>query len=462
MTDKAISKHLSTLEKQFSSNNPVLQQAAKIFNDLDQIEYELGLIDEDETTARKSSWWPVISLISNNSSTKNNFLNQFFTANTQLSPLQTTHHKFTVLQHTPQSTPATLPGSALDVDHRLPFYQISRKIEQIQSGEGNKINSYLELKTLNSARLKNRLFIDTPDFSVIGNNPINSALTQHIIAMSDLVMIFTSVFDSEPSALESLINDIKTHQDDNKFIYLIDLTDVVVTPERAHSSISSWQRKLNELGLNTGQFIVLSNSTADGQNRAFAEIEQRLANVENDRSYRILHTLERGIRDIGDVIIPEVRAAITIWKERCNFSTLIILGFIITLVLFAEISMGIVDLLLDPIIGPLSLIVLIAFLTPIHIMMSKTHAKTFIRQLEGRQKALLLTEDLAGLFEKSLTFWRMILPINDPIGASKKYRKRLNQLTERTKDLVQRLNDNFSVDSRYDPNSGFDTDDSRE
>lgn len=460
MTDKAISKHLTNIEKQFSTNNPVLQHATKIFHDLDQIEFELGLIESEETTARKSSWWPVISLISNNASTKNNFLYQFFSSSTQVSPLQTTNHKFTVLQHTPQPTPATLPGSALDVDHRLPFYQISQKIEQYRAGEGSKINSYLELRTLNSNRLKNRLFIDTPDFNTIGNNPVNSMLTKHVIEMSDLVLIFTSVFDSEPTMLESLIADITAHQDSNKFIYLIDLTDIVITPERVHSSISSWQRKLSDLGLNTGQFIALSNSAGEGQNRSFAEIEQRLANVENDRSYRILHTLERSIRDISDVIIPEVREAITIWKERCNFSTLIILGFIITLVLFAEISMGIVDLLLDPIIGPLSLLALIAFLTPIHIMMSKSHAKTFIRELEKRQKTLLLTEDLAGLFEKSLTFWRMLLPINDPLGANKKYRARLRQLSERTKDLVQRLNDNFSVDLHYDSsNHGLDTDD---
>lgn len=459
MSEKAISKHLTNIEKQFSTNSPVLQQATKIFHELDQMEFELGLIDNEETTARKSSWWPIVSLISNNAVTKNNFLFQFLSGGSQSEAFQSTNHKFTVLQHTPQATPATLPGSALDVDHRLPFYQISRKIEQCKTGEGNKINSYLELKTINSARLKGRLFIDTPDFNSVAGNQVNTLLTQHIIGMSDLVMIFTSVFDAEPSSLQALIADIQAHQDANKFVYLIDLTDIVLTPERAHSSISSWQRKLADLGLHTGQFIVLSNSSADGQNRAFTEIEQRLANIENDRSYRVLDTLERSIRDIGDVIIPEVRSAIVTWKERCNFSTLIILGLIITLMLFGEISMGIVDLLLDPIIGPISLVALILFLTPIHIMMSKSYAKSFIRQLDDRQQALLLTESLSGLFIKSLTFWRMILPINEPAGYSKKYRNRLKQLTERTKDLVQRLNDNFSVDHRYSDSTNYNMDD---
>lgn len=455
MTEKALSKHLSNIEQQFAANNPVLHQATKIFHELDQIEFELGLIENEETTARKSSWWPIISLISNNAITKNNFLHQFISAEGQISPLQTTNHKFTVLQHTPQTTPATLPGSALDVDHRLPFYHISRKIEQVQAGEGNKVNAYLELKTLHSNRLKNRLFIDTPDFNVISSNPVNAMLTKHVLGMSDLVLVFTSVFDADPEALKILLADIAEYQDTNKFIYLIDLTDVVITPDRAQASVSSWQRRLYDLGLHTGQFVVLSN---DNQSRALSEIDQRLAQVDNDRSYRILNTLEKSIRDVSDLLIPEVRSALVIWKERCIFSTLIIVGLLVTIMLFMEISMGVLDLLLDPIIGPLTLLVTIAFLTPLHILMSKGHAKSFIKQLQNRQKALAITENLAGLFEKSLTFWRMLLPIYEPVGHSKKYRTRLMLLDERTQDLVQRLNDNFNIDPRYENNSNYSID----
>ena len=449
MTEKTISKHLANIEKQFSMHNPVLQQATKVFHELDQIEFELGLLDNEETTARKSTWWPIVSFIGSSASAKSQFLNQLLSSPTQAVNIYATGHKFTVLQHTPQATLATLPGTALDVDHRLPFYQISQKIDQISKGEGNKINSYLELKTLNSARLKNRLFIDTPDFNGGVANSVQSLLIEHVIKLSDLVIIFTSVFESEPSALEPLIADIKTYQDSNKFIYVIDHSNIAVTAERAQTSIASWQKRLADLGVHTGQFLVLSNIENPSQNQAFIELDQRLANIDNDRSYRVLHCLEKAIRDVDDVIMPEVENTITRWKERCNFSTLIIVGFLVTLMLFAEISMGVVDLLLDPIIGPLTLIVLIAFLTPLHLLMSKSHAKSFIRELEQRQKQLLLTENLAGLFEQSLSFWRMLLPINQPVGKDKKHRAQLKRLHERTKDLVQKLNDNFSVDHRY-------------
>ncbi len=63
MSDKAISKHLINLEKHFSASNPILQRASQVFQQLDQLEFELGLLDADETTARKTSWWPIISLI---------------------------------------------------------------------------------------------------------------------------------------------------------------------------------------------------------------------------------------------------------------------------------------------------------------------------------------------------------------------------------------------------------------
>lgn len=449
MSEKNISKHLANIEHQFSTNSPVLQQATKVFHELDQIEFELGLLDNDETTARKSSWWPIVSFIGSSASAKTNFLNQILSSAGQTVNIYATGHKFTVLQHTPQSTLATLPGTALDVDHRLPFYQISQKIEQLSTGEGAKINAYLELKTLNSARLKNRLFIDTPDFNGGIANPVQALLMQHVIELSDLVIIFTSVFESEPAALEPLIENIKAHQDSNKFVYIIDHSSISVTPDRAHTSISSWQRRLADLGLNTGQFLVLSNAESPAQNQALSELDQRLANIDNDRSYRILHCLEQGIRDVYDVIMPEVESSITRWKERCNFSILIIIGFLITLMLFAEISMGVVDLLLHPIIGSLTLVLLITVLTPLHLLMSKAHAKSFMRELDQRQKELHLTENLAGLFEKSLTFWRMLLPINQPVGSDKKYRAQLRKLHERTKDLVQKLNDNFSVDPRY-------------
>jgi ABC-type ATPase with predicted acetyltransferase domain len=169
-----------------------------------------------------------------------------------------------------------------------------------------------------------------------------------------------------------------------------------------------------------------------------------LANVENDRSYRVLHALDKNIRDINEVVMPIVQASLVQWKERANMTTLIVMGFIVSLILFAEISMGVLDLLLDPIFGPLSLLAIIAVLIPIHVLNSKIHAKFIIKQLNKQQKDINLTENLGGLFEKSLSFWRILLPITDPVGNNRKTRAKLAQLIEKNKELIQSLNDGFS------------------
>ncbi|MFU8789241.1 MAG: hypothetical protein ACNA7G_09425, partial [Methylobacter sp.] len=123
----------------------------------------------------------------------------------------------------------------------------------------------------------------------------------------------------------------------------------------------------------------------------------------------------------------------------------IVLGFIATLAIFAEIQMGILELLIDPIVGPIIILTLIIIMLPVHIVFSRIHAKVIIAQLNKRQKELHLMENLAGLFEKNLTVGRMILPISEPIGWNKKTKLRLSQISNKTKELVQLLNDNFSI-----------------
>ncbi len=448
MTEKTASKYLLNLEKHFAADSPVLLKASKVFQELDQIEYDLGLIEMDETTASKNSWWPIVSLIGGNSTAKSRFINNYLGSDNLFSGIQTSSHKFTVLLHNNQSNPATLPGTALDVDNRFPFYQISRKIEQQQEGEGDRINSYLELKTLNSDRLKSKLFIDAPNISAAPSHPVTSLLAKHTIENSDLVLIFTDIFDSTSPLVDEVIENITVHQDSNKFVYLIDRPAAMLSSTTNSEIISSWQRKLAGLGLNTGQFIVLSNQegSVNPQSSAdFALIDQRIANVGYDRTYRVLNSLEKNVREINNVVMPEVKKAIVQWKDRSAFSSLIVLGFIATLAIFAEIQTGILELLLDPIIGPAIVVTLLVVMIPLHILFSKLQAKLIISQLNARQKELHLMENLAGIFEKSLTFSRIMLPVSEPVGWNKKTKLRLAQISNKTKELVQLLNDNFST-----------------
>lgn len=449
MAEKIVSKYLSNLEKTFAKDNPVLLNAAKLFHDLDQVEYDLGLIENDETTASKYSWWPIVSLVGGNSTAKSRFINSYLGTDQLLSGIQASSHKFTVLLYNNQSTPATLPGTALDVDHRYPFYQISHKIEQQQKDEGRRINAYLELKTISSERLKGKLFIDAPNVSAISATPVMSMLTSHIIENSDLVLVFCDIFETTTSLTTELIEQINLHQDTNKFIYLIDAPAATFYPTKSSEIISSWQRRLADIGLNTGQFILLPNqehSTNTQNPPQFMDIDQRLANVEHDRSYRILNALDKSIHEVENVVIPEVNDGIDLWKERVNMTSLLMLGTIAMLAVFAELQFGImIDLLFDPISGSIIVLVVVSILLPLHLIMSKLQSKFIINRLNERRQELHLMENLAELFEANLTFSRMLFNFSDPAGWNKKTRARLTQLSEKAKDLVQSLNDSFST-----------------
>ena len=394
MTEKTASKYLINLEKHFANDNPVLLKSAKVFHELDQIEFELGLISNDETTANKKSWLPIISLISGNSSAKSRFINSYLMNPQQIpSSVQAFNQKFTVLLHNSLAHAATLPGTALDVDPRYPFYQISNQIEQLLKGEGERINAYLELKTINSDRLKAKVFIDTPNINAEAINPVNLLLSQQSIDCADLVFVFSDVFESTSPMQYEIIQQIISQQDTNKFVYLIDEPLAALNPAKTNEIISSWQRKLLALGLNTGQFIILpsaQNNINPNHQADFNEIDERMANVNNDRTYRILETLEKNIRELENVVIPEVKKGLVTWKERANITTLFILSFFAILAVFAEIEFGALDFLFDPIIGPIIIVILLAVLVPTHLLICKLHAKFIIKKLKKKLRRDLI------------------------------------------------------------------------
>lgn len=429
MTEKTASKHLIHLQSLFAADNFVLQNAAKVFHELDQFEYDLDLLKNEDTTAIHTSWWPIVSLIGGNSDIKKHFLEQFLGAQ-----LPTTH-KITVFAQGAQASQTILPATALDVDYRYPFYRISQKIEQLQKGEGERINTYLELKTLNSDALQGKLLIDIPSFIHSTNADVTQLLTSYSIEQSDVILVFCDVFNSTSHLVNQFVATLIAQQENKKLVYLFDDTT---------ASVTSTQERLANLGLTVGQFIGTSQ-LANPHSAEYAQLDQQLANAAHQRSYRVLHSLEKSILDVEDVVIYEIKKAIFIWKERSTFSSLIILGAISTVAVFLEIGMGLLEFLIDPIIGPAILLSLIAIMVPTHVFFSKVQAKFIISSLNRRQKQLHLTEDLATLFEKNLTFSRMMLPIRDPLGWNKKTKAQLATLLDKTKDLVQSLNDNFSV-----------------
>jgi hypothetical protein len=243
------------------------------------------------------------------------------------------------------------------------------------------------------------------------------------------VFVFTDIFDTSTPLIDELITHIAKQQDFNKFVYLIDGPAPTFYPTRHDDLIASWQRKLAEFGLDTGQFIVVPNhqgSNSPTYRIDFAAIDQRMANVDHNRSYRILHALTANIRELENTIIPEVKQGITKWKERSNMSSLMALGLIACLAVVAEVQIGLLEFLMDPVIGPIILAAIVAIMIPLHMMFNKIYAKFIIKRLNERQTELRLMENLAGLFEKNLTFLRIMLPNPEPVGWNEKNQSPVN------------------------------------
>ena len=91
-----------------------------------------------------------------------------------------------------------MPGLSLDADPRFPFYQISEQIEKVSAGEGDRINSYIQLKTCPSVHLRGKIF-DSPGFDADEQRDSTLRIADHIIDLSDLVLVFLDARHPEPA-----------------------------------------------------------------------------------------------------------------------------------------------------------------------------------------------------------------------------------------------------------------------
>jgi hypothetical protein len=273
--------------------------------------------------------------------------------------------------------------------------------------------------------------------------------------MSDLVLVFFDAAkpDLEPfsEALNKFFSNTVNNQRSDKFIYIINQRDSSAEP----IDLAAWKSRLAVYGLESGQLFSLQEQKtspntefglfSQSKNTGQQAIEQKIANVDIDSSYRILNSLEQNIQEVETVAIDEVSKAISLWKERVHFTITLILSLIAFSLVAAEIQIGFLAVLIDPIVGPIALAALILVMIPIHMYSSRQHAKLIIKKLDQRQQELGLIENLSRLFEKSLISSRMLLPVKTPVGWNKETKSKLNSLLGRARDLVQSLNDSFST-----------------
>ncbi|MGQ4807671.1 hypothetical protein NKDENANG_01026 [Candidatus Entotheonellaceae bacterium PAL068K] len=469
-----LQKRLHSLKAHLRLENPVLLQAVSSFCKLDKVSRRLGFLDPEESYATRVPWWPLVAVLGVYSSGKSTFINHYLGAELQRTGNQAVDDKYTVICFSSDDTVRLLPGLALDADPRFPFYQISRAIEEIATGEGRRIDAYLQLKTCPSEPLRGKILIDSPGFDADAQRTSTLRITNHILDLSDLVLVFFDARHPEPGTmhdtLEHLVGNTIRRADSSKFLYILNQIDTTAREDNPEDVAASWQRALAQQGLTAGRFYRIYNPDAatpiqDASLRArfeakrdadLAEIHARMHQVEVDRAYRIIAVLEQTARHIEETMVPKLQDLMTRWRRRVLWTDGIVFGVLIVGGLGWTLWTGewtglrfshpVWATLLDhPALGWLALGTAAAA-GYAHLTIRAKAATHIIGRLQYDLHPMWELEflgDLTRAFQKNTRVWRSIF-FQQPIGWGDYARRRLKDILTDANDYVQTLNNAFT------------------
>lgn len=465
---KQLNARISNLRAHLKDENPVLVDVVGSYQELDKVAYRLDLLDRNESFATRISWWPMIAVLGTFSAGKSTFINQYLSARLQQTGNQAVDDRFTVICYSSDNEVRVLPGLSLDADPRFPFYQISEELDKVASGEGDRINAYLQLKTCPSEKLRGKIFIDSPGFDADEQRNATLRITDHIIDLSDLVLVFFDARHPEPGAmqdtLEHLVAGTVQRNDANKVLFILNQVDVTAREDNVEDVVSAWQRAIARGGIASGRFYTVYNEQAavpieDADLRRryeakrdadLAEIGQRIEQVSVERVYRIVGSLESIANRIEQHSVPTLRRSLEQWYRRVMTLDLLIILPILLLLLGVSISAGYWDGIVfsPPWIDALGAewitwtvlgAVLVAAMLGIHFWMRAIIAKRIAGGLEDDQGP----GHLARAFLKN-TRATMSVFHSTPSGWGKASRKHIAKVREAADGFVQKLNDRYT------------------
>jgi len=465
-----LKKRHERLQSHLQTENPALLEVLPTYYNFDKLLYRLGLLDRENSLASQISWWPLISVLGTFSSGKSTFINDYVGEKLQETGNQAVDDKFTVICHRSSNTPGnqTLPGSALDADPRFPFFRISREIEKVAQGKGKYIESYLQLRTTNQSRIKNRIIIDSPGFDADDQRRSILRITDHIVDLSDLVLVFFDARHPEPGAmqdtLEHLVTRTISRTDASKFCYVLNQIDTAAKEDNPEEIVAAWQRSIAQAGLGAGPFYTIYNEAVAipiedaalrerfrmKRDRDLQKILERMDKVDIQRNYRIIGVLETVANELESDIIPRLRSAIMKWRRG------VLLRDGITFVLLAVLSIGLTSYFhLFPNMQFLTfqwiqqhLLNTVSTVLAVFILLASLHY--WIRGVVASKVAATLPQksghvelNLRQAFLKSAGFFHSIFRI-EPVGWAKRNQRKLRAIRETVANHIQALNDRYT------------------
>ena len=460
--EKVIRERLSKLEAHLEGENPLLLDAVTRFKKLDRIAYRMGLLSTHESYATRIPWWPLISILGTFSAGKSSFINQFLGQKLQLTGNQAVDDKFTVVCYSAKENNRVLPGLALDADPRFPFYKMSDELEKVSAGEGGRIGSYLQMKTSSSESVSGKIIIDSPGFDADDQRNTILKLTNHIIDLSDLVLVFFDARHPEPGAmqdtLDHLVGETIRRNDSEKFLYILNQIDTAAQEDNPEDVIAAWQRAIANKGLTAGRFYEIYNKDvavpiADEVVRKrfeskcdadVAAINERIHQVEIERSYRIIGSLEHIARDIENDVIPVLTDAMNRWMKYVLIGDAIVFGLLFALMFIAgdKINVWVLfefDFNLEPVLSSIKAAVLVSVFSLVHFGLRNIIARKIAKKIKTESSV----GNIKSAFLRNTRFMRSVFQAK-PAGWSARAKRLLNSVKLDASELIQTLNDRYA------------------
>jgi len=446
-----IKDRYENLKKHLEEESPILLEVVQKYEILDNIGYKTGFLQEEDSYTGSISWWPIISMLGTFSAGKSTFINNYLGAKVQDSGNQAVDDKFTAVCYGHNEKITTLPGIALNADPRFPFYGISDEVNKIEAGEGDRINMYMQLKTVKSDNTRGKVVIDSPGFDADSQRDTILRMTKHIIDISDLVLIFFDARHPEPGAmrdtLEHLVSTTMKHSDADKVLYILNQIDTTAKEDNLEDVISSWQRSLAQKGLITGNFYTIFNEeSADTitdqaifdrlkQKKDFhlEKIINRIDEVSIERSYRIASMLSDISKEYKNKKFPKLREALESWSKKVFLADSVVVLLMVSGLVALELQSGMISSSLVSMIatGVGSGIVF----TYLHFVMRKIMAKVEIKKHKD-------DADLVRALKISTQWFKPIFSHKMKSWNSKNIKK-LDELITHSKLTISKLNDQF-------------------
>lgn len=461
--------HLDDLQQRLRTEAPVLAAVVDRFRELDHVAHGMRFLAPHESFAGRISWWPLVSVLGTFSAGKSSFINDYLGVKVQRTGNQAVDDRFTVLCYGSESEVRVLPGVALDSDPRLPFYRISEAIERSVPGEGRRIDTYLQVKTCNSERLRGKILIDSPGFDADAQRTSVLRIVDHIVDLSDLVLIMFDARHPEPGAMRDTLAHLvgKTVQraDADKFLYVLNQVDTAARQDNLEEVVAAWQRALAQQGLTAGQFYytfvpALAVTIDDPAQRARYEsnnrtareaIERRIDQIHVGRAYRIVSLLEDTARMLSEQVAPKLTAALARWRRRVLWTDAVLLVLLGGGALSATIALDYwdgmhftppwrADVEANPwwFWGGLALLVVLAFL--VHHAVRRLAAAGIAARLRREEMPI---GDLGRAFSASTRGLRPVW-LDRPSGWSRRAETRVSEVRAAAPGYVQQLNDRFA------------------